>query len=150
MFAGTQVRIRELIGVTELRVEIRILGSQRQFLVGSPWDSPVFGSEFTYDDFRFFLPPGTLCATENTASCWLATYPGIRAEHVLCDSYPVPETTQWYDENCNCPYRLVISTDFQHFPGGVVMPGIMSARRVGETEFDEQSQMQLCCATIET
>src|SRR5688572_29702255 len=77
--SGTQVHMLEKADEIELAVVVSIPGSRRSFSVGSPFETLVFGSEFTYEDFRFLLPPGEIEMLPNNIKSirWTVNYPGL-------------------------------------------------------------------------
>ena len=141
--AGTEVRIREQIGGADLSVEISVPGSRRTFTVGFPYNTAVFGSEFTYEDFRFFLAPGVAVTSDKGIEQWDVRYPGLRAEHRMHCDYPLPKDVIWFDDVATSPFRRVISTDFEEMHEKVVMPRCMRAERLGVGSAGENSVMLL-------
>jgi hypothetical protein len=144
--SGTKVSIAEKFGETKLAIHVTIPGSQRFFSVGSPCSTFVFGSEFTFEDFRFFLPDGHN-AYSFRGSQWIVDYPTLQASHLLDEARALPLTTEWTGRGDGQPVRTVTSTDFREI-SGVVMPGIMSARKTSERD-GEQSSMLLGDVVIE-
>jgi hypothetical protein len=127
-FSGTQVDLVERKGLVPLDVLIRIPGCNRVFSPGSPVEAYVFGSEFSYEDFRFFVPPGEIASSPALFStCWQVRYDSCIAKHFFDDGSPIPARSEWKVTAGRGKNRTVISSHIQDF-AGVAMPKVMLAR----------------------
>lgn len=129
--AGTEVEIVETRKHRDLQICVRIPGSTRTFSPGPDVSEAfVFGSDFTYEDFRFFMPPGSLYKSESTLSsapCWQVRYNRCSVRHIFEEPLCMPSRHVWSSDNTDLS-RTVISSDFRDMTG-IVMPGLMVSLR---------------------
>lgn len=130
---GTSVEFLEEVGVKELHITVRIPGSERVFSPPVPFRTYIFGSEFTYEDFRFFLPPGWVQRDAiNGDFGWHIPYANGFVSHLfdLNKLSPLPITSVWCDLPSTQPTREVTYHYLREI-SGVAMPMEMRARQSG-------------------
>lgn len=139
--AGTHVDLVEMVGVTALEVAVQIPGSSRVFSPPFPFQTYIFGSEFAYEDFRFFLPPGSVQANGSSLELgWQVRYSDCVVTHYFNNSLPIPIKSVWSRLPSMQCFREIVVDDFQEF-SGIVMPKVMRASQIG-TKF-------VSCMTLE-